>query len=337
MDEKYICKRCNYSTNRYHDLKRHLTKKVLCLKNTNFMKYSDDQLLVLSILPHTTEKEQQQLLENEIKYLKKSEILKNNKNELLEEISLIQINKSKTCKYCNESFVKLNDLKKHILLKCFYKYHNDIINNELNAQNNTNNNNVSNITLNVNSNNTNSNNTISNNINFYIGINSPTPFDEEWDISKISEQFISSIINSKYMYTELLKEILENEINLNVIIDKESKSGLVYKNNIDKYIRMKSSDIVNNTMEKLQNHLLEMNKNNKTQFEEVIDFSRKMITKKYNDYDNKRDLQDNVNDYISNIYHTKKDKATNIFNNLPINLRENDNSENTESLCNEGF
>jgi len=51
---------------------------------------------------------------------------------------------------------------------------------------------------------------------------------------------------SQFMYTELLEEILKNDINLNVIIDKEKNSGMVYKNNIDKYIQMKLKDIISN-------------------------------------------------------------------------------------------
>jgi len=34
------------------------------------------------------------------------------------------------------------------------------------------------------------------------------------------------------MYTNLLTEILKNEINLNVIIEKDNDSGIVYKNEI---------------------------------------------------------------------------------------------------------
>ena len=58
------------------------------------------------------------------------------------------------------------------------------------------------------------------------------------------------------MYTNLLIEILKNEINLNVIIDTDNDSGIVYKNDIDKYIKMKSEDIIDKTMLKLKEHLL---------------------------------------------------------------------------------
>jgi len=68
------------------------------------------------------------------------------------------------------------------------------------------------------------------------------------------------------MYTELLEEILKNDINLNVIIDKDNDSGMVYKNNIDKYIQMKLKDIISNTMEKLNNHLNDINKDDSRSF-----------------------------------------------------------------------
>jgi len=48
------------------------------------------------------------------------------------------------------------------------------------------------------------------------------------------------------MYTELLEEILKNDINLNVIIDKDNDSAMVYKNSVDKYIQMKLKDIISN-------------------------------------------------------------------------------------------
>jgi len=68
---------------------------------------------------------------------------------------------------------------------------------------------------------------------------------------------------SQFMYTELLEEILKNNMNLNVIIDNENDSGIVYKNNIDKYIRMKLKDIVSNTMDKFNFHLNDINSSDK--------------------------------------------------------------------------
>jgi hypothetical protein len=315
MSEKYICRRCNYSTDRGSDIKRHIFKKISCIKNINSMKMSDDQIIVLSILPYN---KNNLIEEHEIEHLNNSDVIIKNKIEFFELINDIDKNRIKICKYCNLGYSNINDLKKHIILQCFYKdilkkkTDNDIINNSHNSIN------YSNITGNNNNNinNNTNNNTNITNYNIFLGGQSPIPpipFDDKWDISKINDTFTASILNSKYMYSQLLREILENEINLNVIIDKDSNSGLVYKNDIDKYIRMKSSDIVNNTMDKLKDQLLEINKKDQTQYEEVIDFSRKMITKKHIDYNKDVMLNKNVNHLMSNIYNEKKDKATKIF------------------------
>jgi hypothetical protein len=115
------------------------------------------------------------------------------------------------------------------------------------------------------------------------------------------------------MYTSLLEEILKNEINLNIIIDKNTNSGLVYKNNIEEYIEMKLKDIVNITMEKLKNQLLEINNDIQDKvFKDVSDYYRKMITKKYIDYTKDKDIQEQVIGCVSNIFEKKKEDAIKI-------------------------
>ena len=113
------------------------------------------------------------------------------------------------------------------------------------------------------------------------------------------------------MYTNLLTEILKNEINLNVIIEKDNDSGIVYKNDIDKYIKMKSEDIIDKTMFKLKEHLLSMNNESEDHYlKDFLNMSKKVIEKKYEDYiENNDNLKDNVSNIIKNIYNTKKDDA----------------------------
>jgi len=125
------------------------------------------------------------------------------------------------------------------------------------------------------------------------------------------------------MYTELLQEILKNEINLNVIIDKDKDSGMVYKNDIDKYIQMKLKDIVINTMDKLNIHLNDINKTEKNVFDEIKTFSRMMINKKYNDYKNNETIQEGVMNCMTNIYESKKEEATNIAKKVIANKKVN--------------
>ena len=117
---------------------------------------------------------------------------------------------------------------------------------------------------------------------------------------------------SHKMYTNLLIELLQNEINLNVIIDNEQTSGIVYKNNIEKYIHMKSKDIAQNTMEKLKNHLEDFNKNNTHTIPEIIDLSNKNITEKYNNYKNNEHIQNCVDKLICDIFKNKKNESINI-------------------------
>ena len=76
----------------------------------------------------------------------------------------------------------------------------------------------------------------------------------------------------------------------------------------DILLKQKSDNDEINTMDKLKNHLLDINKKEQTQYDEVIDFSRKMITKKYIDYTKDQTLNKNVNHLMSNIYSEKKIK-----------------------------
>ena len=104
---------------------------------------------------------------------------------------------------------------------------------------------------------------------------------------------------------------------LNVIIDKDNDSGIVYKNDIDKYIQMKSKDIVENTMNKLNKHLLEINSDAKDNIEdEVVDLSKKIINNKYKSYKKNNNIKKNVSDILSNIFNDKKDDALNISNKI---------------------
>ena len=304
MSTKYICKRCSYSTCKFMDLKRHLNKKTLCEKDNSLLTtISDDQILLISLLP--SDKKDNIIDEEDINKLYNSDILWNNRIKLFEIFN--EIDRTKKCVYCNSTFESMIHLRKHIITKCFY---NELINNTKRINDHTD----------ISSQFIYNNSIVNNNFNIYLDVDKtdkPIPFDDAWDISKINEDVISGIITSKYMYKKLLKEILQNEINLNVIMDKDSKTGLVYKDEINKYIKMKSSEIVDNTMEKLKNQLLSLNEENNTLFDEIKDFSRIMITKKYIDYvKNNNNIKNNVNNLVNNTYLEKKHKAIAIYDNF---------------------
>ena len=233
------------------------------------------------------------------------------------------------------------ELKKHLILNCFFEelkkrenkkgISTEITNNSNNTEINSNN------KYDV-INNTNSNNTINNNTyNITIEIKNPIGFDNQWDLSKINEANKRDISFSNCMYTNLLEEILKNEINLNVIIDNDNDSGMVYKNDIEKYIQMKSKDIVDNTMKKLSDHLIEINKANKKSLEDIVKIGKNKIIKKYEDYEKNDNIQKYVEYAICSLFENKKSdaislavknrKKSELLNDNEINNNEIDNNE----------
>jgi len=323
MTTKYKCVRCGfYEKTIFSDIKKHLNRKNLCNKTNDSIFMSNDQLLVLSLIPYHNNIHY--VSHDDILYLHNSNIIDKNKKELFDEIDKIEKNKLKNCKYCNTEFPLIMDLKKHIILNCFFntlEKRNKIKNNS--TTNNTNNdsdnqnglyNNCDNINnTHIQTLNNNSNNNNNNNINIFVDLNKPVPFDEEWDLSKINEDKKERLTFSKTMYTNFLTEILKNDMNLNVVMDNENNDyGMVYKNNSDKYIQMKSTDIAEKTMKKLNYHLNEINKNDTESFEDITKFSRQMINKKYIDYQKNESIHKNVDEMICSIYGNKKVEATHI-------------------------
>ena len=309
MSCAYSCIKCNYKSDHYNDIKRHVNKKKTCLKNLESFKYSDDQILVLTLLSNNDKNN----IESEIEHLKNSNSMNKSKTDLIKSINNIEKKKLKKCLYCQKEFSKINDLKKHILLNCFY--------NEI-QKNNFENNKILKINTNdisVTGDENVINNTINNNTtNIYkIEIKNPIPFDDRWDISKIDAIYKERLIFSNFMYSKLLEEILKNEINLNVIIDKDNDSGIVYKNDIDKYIQMRSKDIVDNTMLKLKNHLIDINNDAKyDSLSECIDCSKKIIEEKHQNYNNNKIIKQSVKNIISTIFENKKNNALDISLNI---------------------
>jgi len=315
MHTKYICKRCFFETHMLKDLFRHYRKKFKCSRNPKSYDYSEDQLLVMSFIPHCDDKH---IDLKEIQHLSNSNILSNNMNDFLDNIDNVYKNKSKKCKYCFMQFEKMNDLKKHIIITCFHK---ELTKKELNnnthieVQNNTNIQFQNHI-----HGNTNSNITINNNDNkniFFEIKQNPIGFYENWDISNIDFDKKILILFNKLMYSKLLEEVLKNKNNLNVIIDKDSNSGIVYKNNIDEYIEVQMKDIINTTMEKLKDQLLNINNDVKKDIREDYNVhNRRIITHEYLEYTKNKDLQDNFMECITNIYENKKEESINILKKL---------------------
>ena len=174
---------------------------------------------------------------------------------------MIEKNKLKVCPICNEKFNKILDVKNHLILNCISI---DLENNSNTEESNTkelntkeSNNPIINLTnsstININNNSIvneiNGNNNIINNIHLY----NPISFDDDWDISHLSNEDKNLLIVSMVKYTKTLEYLLKNKSNHNVLIDKESNSGLVYKNNnIEK---MTIEEICDKSFDKIYDHL----------------------------------------------------------------------------------
>jgi thiol-disulfide isomerase/thioredoxin len=102
-------------------------KKYPCKKTNDSYLLSDDQILAISVLPNN---EFNGIKIEETSHLKNSNIMTKNKNELFNIFKSIEkTNQLSFCKFCNKEY-KLNlDLKKHLVLDCFY---NDLNKNENN-------------------------------------------------------------------------------------------------------------------------------------------------------------------------------------------------------------
>jgi hypothetical protein len=279
------------------------------MRSSQSYEYCIDQLLILTLLPNN----ELNNIKHKISHLDNSDIISKNKLELLSTIKLIDKQKLKKCTICNTDFSRIIDLKEHFLVECFYnKLKKDNIskleiNNSIEGDHNNINNTINNITNNNNNNTT----------NIYLGLKSPIPFDDIWDTTKIEKFIKENIIFSKIMYTNLLSEILQNEKNLNVIIEGDDTSGIVYKNDIEKYTEMKSYDIFDKTMEKLKEHLLNINLDCENDYiESCIQYSKKNINEKFNNYVQKSDTKECVNNMMKVIFNNNKDEALKIYKNV---------------------
>jgi hypothetical protein len=299
-------------------MKDHLNRKKKCSKTLDAFQYNDDECDIISLV-------------------KKCDRTKN---------------KFK-CNYCLKSYCNNYVLDKHIKNYCKKKDENNIIinydindiddiNNIKNTYNNDNNfgnnnhnkiinninniNNVNNVN-NVNTTNIENQHNIINNIIIIpnMGNNIPVPFDREWITEHIDIHLKHLILLGNHKYTDLLKKILENKNNLNVIIDKDQNIGFVY-NSDNTYKNMDKSEIVNLSMEKLKNELHRIKDDVINNSSIEADFTKEqasIIDNKYDMYKNDKQIQKSVEALLTDIYDKNKDEAIEFYNQLSI---ENNNN-----------
>ena len=245
--------------------------------------------------------------------------LKNELNKNFDSCKIINNKDCKkfTCDICLRIFSRKYNLKRH-KLKC----QSEKINSQLNLNSNSNNNNQNNTTNNY--------NTINNNYNKNLFVNlNIEPFDNDWDVSRITKFTRHSILLSKIMYSNLLDNILQNEKNLNVVIEKETNTGIVYKNNAEKFITMNMQEIIDKSMDKLNKHLKDFYAESLKDDEFVIMdkiFQEQIVNieNKYTEYKNNNEIKKKVEEFITQIYDKKKENALKLYNNTL--LKNNDDN-----------
>jgi hypothetical protein len=197
------------------------------------------------------------------------------------------------CNNCNSSFHNRSNLNRHFK-NCNYKKVINITNNTLN--NNTLNQNIININLNI-----------------------PRSFDEDWDISKIDKTLRNMLLLSNMKYTKTLEHILDNDTNLNVIINDESNSGIVYINSSEKFKPMSIDDIIDKSMDKLHKQLnsfyidLKDEKNELLLDDDILNTVKDTTDRKYESFKNNKYINEKVKEFITNIYNNKRHETLKIY------------------------
>ena len=258
-------------------------------------KYKNDMRRHLNIKQKCKKKNITSVIYNEeldIKSLEKIDLITDEpKNSDTEE-------KNFMCEYCSKKFSRKYNLKIHLDNICKKK------------ENLTNNNSSNNIINNFNT----VTSTTNNNIMFNILVN---PYEHKFDTSHIDNLTkMDMIIN--IIFTKALEHILENKNNLNILVDDDHETAIVYKNDTDKFVRVKKDEFTKNVMKNMKDVLSDMN----DEIEKNPYLTKRIdeiIELKYKNYIEEKKTNDMVNDMICKIYDQKKIEIQEIFKNVNKN------------------
>ena len=154
------------------------------------------------------------------------------------------------------------------------------------------------------------------------------PFDDDWDTSQIDSTLKNLLLLSNMKYTKTLEHILSNESNLNVIIEDDLNNGIVYKNDTEKFKQMTITDIVDKSMDKLHKHLQsfhnEINEHNDFNInKEYLEEEKDIIQQKYDEYKSNKYVKSKVQEFITNIYNSKKKETIRLYQDLLTEVDKN--------------
>lgn len=327
----YLCARCNYNTMRKSDIKRHLERKVKCLRNINSFQLSDIEIYEKSIKPYTKKELDKAISESEgisnknnnnspkipsenkdTQHISTENQNKNNQSPNLD------TSKKEQCEYCQKLFSEKYNLRKHQKRSCkgIAMLSNEervklfgrqtplsqeeikkmIIEKQFNIANQTN----------------------TNHQNIFI-INQPNlkGFDNEWNTEHLDDYIRQMILLSDHKYTNLLDELLKNKENLNVIMNKDNQYGLVYKNDDELYVCMKVREIIDKSIDKLYEQLnvfyKELQDENIIKVNDsIIEQEKQVMDTKFKDFCTNNNIKSSVGELLTKIYEKNNNEALNI-------------------------
>jgi hypothetical protein len=301
-------------------MKKHLNIKQKCMRKNITCQLSNEDLDKLSLQKNFSSNflninigDENEKLEESKKNsnfdkhdnLNKSEIKieKNNNNLFSSEKSIINdnINLENTeelvCEHCSKKFSRKYNLKIHLDTRC--KKKKESSSSEINQ-----------IPVNTNIIYNTINNTTNNNIMVNIIMN---PFESKFDTSHIDDLTKMDLIIN-ILYTKALEHILENKNNLNLLVEEGHDTAIVYKNDVDKFVRMKKEDFTESIMKNMKGVLSDMNDEiqKNPYLTKRID---ELIELKYKNYIEEKKTNELVNDMICKIYDQKKIEVKELFKN----------------------
>ena len=180
-----------------------------------------------------------------------------------------------------------------------------------------------NIAENISIENQNINNITNNHITNNITINFPDKlisFDEDWDLSMVGDKNKMFFTLAQQVYSPLLKMILDNELNNNVIIENQhNQKGLVFKKlndekiyeecDIDKIIDDAMCKLNKSLHNMLDNILIDFSKQGDQLFNSRINEQKDFINQKLSEYQNNKETQNKIRNLITDIFVNKKEIA----------------------------